>query len=85
MPKMNFNLSDEDTKRAAARASELGYSSVEAYLHSLISADLESPLPEELEVELLKALDKPSREIAPGDWQEKRRRLIEKHRQAKAG
>jgi len=85
MPNANLNLSAEDKTKAAARASELGYASVEAYLHSLIIEDLESPLGEELEAELLKALDKPSHEISPGDWQEKRRRLIEKYRQAKAG
>ena len=85
MPNLNLNLSAEEKRRATARASELGYSSVEAYLQSVILADLESPLPKNLEAELIKALDKPSREISPGEWQEKRRRLIDKHRRAKAG
>jgi len=85
MARLNLNLSDEDQRKAAARASELGYSSLEAYLHSLILADVETPISAELEAELLKGLAKPSREMSPGDWQEKRRRLIEQHRQAKAG
>jgi hypothetical protein len=85
MPRLNLNLSDEDQRRAAARALELGYSSLEAYLHSLILADAETPISPQLESELLKAFGKPSREMSPGDWQQKKRRLIEQHRQAKAG
>jgi hypothetical protein len=85
MPAINLNLSDDEQKKAKLRASELGFSSLESYLHSLISADVDAPLSDELEAELLKALDKPGREMSPGDWQEKRRRLVEKHRQAKAG
>ena len=85
MPAINLNLSEDEQRKAMLRATELGYSTLEAYLHSLIAEDVETPLSEELETELLKALEKPSREMLPGDWQEKRRRLIEKHRQAKAG
>ena len=43
------------------------------------------PVSEELEAELLRALRTPARETTPADWDAKRRRLIERHRQAKAG
>ena len=48
MPAINLNLSDDEQKKAKRRASELGYLSLEAYLHSLISADVEAPLSQEL-------------------------------------
>ena len=85
MAETTLNLSDEDRRRAMARAAELGYSTVEDYLLSLIHADTELPVSQELEDELLKSLQSPGREFSPAVWEEKRRRLIENHQQAKAG
>ena len=85
MANITLKLSEKDKKKAAARASELGYRTTEAYLKSVLSADLESPISQDLERELLKALERPSREISLAEWQEKRQALIAKHRRAKAG
>jgi hypothetical protein len=85
MPTLQLTLTDRQRRDVEARARELGFSSVEDYAQSLISADVELPLPEDLEAELLKSRKTPLREMTPADWDEKRRQLIEKHRQAKAG
>lgn len=78
-------IDDEERQRSEARAAELGYANVETYLLALLQADVERPLSEEIENELIEALATPAREMTPADWDEKRRRLIESHRQAKAG
>ncbi len=77
MPSIQFNLSDEDHRKATARAIELGFSTLQSYLQSLIRYDIDLPISEELEAELLKSLQTPAREISPAMWDEKRRRLIE--------
>ena len=84
MPTLQLTLSDDERRLAETRAKELGFPSVEAYAQSLISADVELPISEELEAELLAAMQTPVREMTPADWDEKRRLLIERHRQAKA-
>jgi hypothetical protein len=85
MSSVNLNLPEQQFREAKARAAELGYPSVEAYITSLVAADVEMPISEELEAELLQALKTPAREFTPADWDEKRRRLIEKFSKAKAG
>jgi hypothetical protein len=84
MATLQLTLSDDERRLAETRAKELGFKSVEAYAQSLISADVELPISQELEAELLAAMKTPLREMTPADWDEKRRRLIERHRQAKA-
>jgi hypothetical protein len=82
---LELQLTEEQTKKVKARAAELGYSSIESYVRSLIEADTEEQeLPEEIEAQLLEALKSPLREMRPADWDEMRRRLIEQH-QRKAG
>jgi len=85
MPMTSLKLSDDERRRAMARAAELGFSTLEDYLLSLIHADTELPVSQELEEELLKSLQSSAREFSPAVWEEKRRRLIEQHHQAKAG
>ena len=84
MPTLQLTLSDEERSRAETRAKELGFSSVEAYAQSLLATDVELPISDKLEMEILAAMKTPAREMTPADWDEKRRRLIERHRQAKA-
>jgi hypothetical protein len=84
MATLQLTLSDDERRLAETRAKELGFKSVEAYAQSLIAADVELPISQELEAELLAAMKTPLREMTPADWDEKRRRLIERHRQAKA-
>ena len=84
MPTLQLTLSDDERSRAETRAKELGFPSVEAYAQSLIATDVELPISEELEAELLAAMKTPVRDMTPADWDEKRQRLIERHRQAKA-
>ena len=85
MPAIQITLSEQQRRDAEARASELGYATIEAYVAALVHSDIELPLSDELEASLLQALQSPAREMTPADWDEKRRRLIEQHRQAKAG
>ena len=85
MSAIQINLSDRERTDAAARAAELGYASVEEYVADLVRADVELPVSEELEAELLRGLQRPAREMTAADWDEKRRWLIERHRNVKAG
>ena len=85
MPTLQVTLTDDERRDAETRARELGFPNVETYARSLIAADVELPVSAELEAELLKGMKSPAREMTPADWDEKRRRLIERHRQAKAG
>jgi hypothetical protein len=85
MATLVLNLTEDEQRAAKTRAEELGYETLEAYIVSLVSSDAELPVSDQLEGELLKAMATPAREMSPADWNEKRRRLIEQHRQAKAG
>jgi hypothetical protein len=80
MPVIHFNLNDEDHLKATARAIELGFSTLQSYLHSLLRSDIELLISEKLEAESLKSLQTPARKFSPAIWDEKRRRLIEQHR-----
>ena len=84
MPAIQVTLTDDERRQAEGRAKELGFPSVEAYVAAVVRADAELPVSEELEAELLQALGTPARDMTPADWDEKRRRLIEQHRQARA-
>ena len=85
MPAVQVTLTDDERRQAEARARELGYASLEAYAAALVRAGVELPVSDELEAELLAALRGPARELTPADWDEKRRRPIAQHGQAKAG
>jgi hypothetical protein len=85
MRAIELQLSEEEQRLAEGRAAELGYKSLAAYVESLVRADVEVPISEELEAKLLEARKSPGREITPADWEEKRRRLTERFGQAKAG
>jgi hypothetical protein len=85
MSSINVEISDGERKQAEARAAELGFARLEDYVAALVRNDVELPLSDELEAELLRSLQTPAREISPADWDEKRRRMLERHGQAKAG
>ena len=76
MTRIQLEISDEDRRKAMARAIELGYSSVESYVRSLMDDDMEADLAPEIEAELLKALQSPAHVMRPADWDEMRRRLV---------
>ncbi len=80
MPTLKVTLTDDERCDAETRARELGFPNVEAYARSLIAADVELPVSAELEAELLQAMGRPAREVTPADWDEERRRLIERYR-----
>ena len=85
MLRLTIEISDELREKVHQRAVELGYSKVEEYVEWLIRGDTEVPVSQELEAELLKALESPARELTPAMWAQKRQRLIERLGQAKAG
>ena len=58
---------------------ELGYGNLHDYVLSLIQSDVEVPINEEVEADLLKAMQSPASEMTPADWQEQRRQLIERY------
>jgi hypothetical protein len=93
---LNIRLTDEQRAALMARAAECGYSSVEAYVGALVEADagrIEYGSPDhlrpgsrsELEALVREGANSPAREMTAADWQDIRQRLIDRHRQQKAG
>ena len=93
---LNIQVADELKAALAARASDGGYASVEAYVEDLVrveAARVEYGAPGRVRAEgradfeamIREGLESPAREMEPADWQEMRRRLIDRHRQSKAG
>lgn len=70
---MTLNLPDDLKALAEARARESGQS-LDAYLASLIRADAEQDVSEELEQALLEGLASPSVEVTPQFWADLKRR-----------
>lgn len=93
---LNIRVEDELKATLATRAAECGYASVEAYVEALVRAEaglieygsparLQPASRRELESLIREGADSPAREMGSADWQEIRRRLVERHRQQKAG
>ncbi|HEY8667902.1 MAG TPA: hypothetical protein VIL86_14660 [Tepidisphaeraceae bacterium] len=92
MSTIRLTIPDDVKAIAEARAAEAGHSDIARYIESLIRLDaagkdygapasLSFSNDDELEALLQEAIDGgQAREIADGDWGEKRRRLIERHR-----
>jgi len=73
-----------DIKRMAeTRAAAAGFEDADEYVAALILAGAGEPVSEELEAHLLKALQKPGRLMSSADWDAKRRRLEQLHREGK--
>jgi hypothetical protein len=90
MAKVTVELPDEIRDRLGTRAAEEGFDTPDAYLAALIREDvigtdfgapdhLRVTSHEDLEAKLLEGLASPAAEMAPGDWADLRRRLIERH------
>ena len=74
---MSINLPDELQALARARAAEQGFTSVDAYVASLVEADGAAQVSAELEADILAGLATPAREMSPALWDEMRRRFRE--------
>jgi antitoxin ParD1/3/4 len=81
MATMNISLPDSMRAFVEERVTEGGYSTASEYLRELIRADLKRRAEERLEALLLEALDSPSREMTPEDWEEIRRQCRERIQQ----
>ena len=81
---LHLNVPDDLKALAETRARETGQS-LDAYLASLIRADTEQDVSDELQSELLDALKTPAREFTAADWNAKRRDLLERNRPSRAG
>ncbi len=76
MTTLNVTLEDRTRAAAEARAAAGGFASVDAYLASLIDADVAVPVPAALEADLLAGLDGVGRTMTAADWDAKRQALI---------
>jgi len=84
MPESSTITLPEHIKQLAdARIATRGYSSLDEYVQALILADSAEPIPPELETHLLRALQTPAIELTDADWDEKRRRLTQRHNGAR--
>src|SRR5688500_18182819 len=95
MTRVSIDIPDDLHGKVRARAAATGHATVEAYLEWLMRADAEqvdhgAPAHlrvisrAQLESLLQEALASPQREMTPADWDEKRRRLAERHRNTSA-
>jgi hypothetical protein len=83
MARLSVQIPDELRARAEARAAEAGHSSLDAYLESLLRADLEAPEVEDDDLEqlLLARLDSgPGVEVTP-EFVEQFKQNIQRRRQ----
>jgi hypothetical protein len=78
-------LPDKLNQLATARASERGCKNLEEYVRLLIREDSPTPIDEKLEAELLRSFRSPARKVSSQFWSDKRRKLSQSHRRAKAG
>ena len=85
MSTAKVKLPDKLNQLAIARASQRGCKNLEEYVRLLIREDSPSPIDEKLEAELLQSLHSPARKVNSQFWSEKRRKLLQSHRRAKAG
>lgn len=75
MTRLSFEVTDELGRAIASRAREAGYASVEAYLQSIVEADVHAEVAPELEDLLLQGLQSPAREVTDADWQQRESQL----------
>lgn len=94
MVQINIQLPEDIKSIAEERAARGGYRNVDTYVESLIRADVEEEFspPEHLHIHSQTHLEELLQEAHAGgtveltkaDWEEKRRRLVEKHAALKA-
>jgi hypothetical protein len=85
MSTLKIRLSDKLNSQAKRRAAERGCKTIDEYVQALIHEDAPAQVSAELEAGLLKCLASPAREFTSADWAEKKRKLRQNHRRAKAG
>lgn len=96
MTTLSIQLPDDLKASLSKRAAECGYATVEAYVEELVRADagrIEYGAPagqkaasrRELESLIREGAASPASEMGEADWDGMRRRLIDQHRQQKAG
>lgn len=92
---LNIRIEDNLKTALANRAAECGYGSVEGYVEALVQAEagrieygapdhLRSANRQQFESLVREGAGSPAREMGSADWQDIRRRLIERHRRRKA-
>jgi antitoxin ParD1/3/4 len=82
METLQIDLPESMKRFAEGRAAEAGYGSVDEYVRELIRSDQERRRQERLETLLIEGLDSgPPIPVTPEFWQEKKRKLIERHGQ----
>ena len=79
MATSTINIPDHVKKLAESRAVLSGFAGADEYVQSLILADAGEPIDAVLEIHLLRALEQPSIEMTPADWDAKRQHLLGKH------
>ena len=78
-----ITLPDHIKRLADERAAAAGFGNTDAYIAALILAGAGEPISEALESDLLKSLQSPGREITAADWDAKRQRLAQLHREGR--
>jgi antitoxin ParD1/3/4 len=80
MDMLQIDLPEPMKRFAEDRAAESGYGSVGEYVRGLIRSDLERRGQERIDALLLEGLDSgPPILVTPEYWEEKKRKLIERH------
>jgi plasmid stability protein len=91
MARLTLDLTDELRTRLQARAAETGHKSIEEHVAALIRADVDSndqdygapehlmASNENLEAKLNEGLASPASEMSPADWDDMRRRFLQRH------
>jgi plasmid stability protein len=96
MTTLSIHLPDELKAALAKRAAESGHASVEAYVEELLrdeATQIDHGAPagqhvssrQDLEALIRDGANSPAREMTPADWDDMRRRMIDRNRQQKAG
>ena len=91
MTTFTIDLPGDLLARLTARAAAAGHADVEQYIEAVLRAeacasedygappDASFDVPAELEAKLLEGLNSPAREMTASDWDDMRRKLINRH------
>jgi hypothetical protein len=93
MPRVTLDLPEELQSKLKARAEESGHASVEEHIAALIRADIDTDestgdktpnsvtvrSDADLEAKLLEGLQSPASEMTSHDWDEMRKRFLDRH------
>ena len=79
---LNITLSDDLREHVFQRASEGRYSTISEYIGELIRGDQRRRSQKRLESLVLEGLESAPREMTPGDWEELKGRVWDRHRES---